>query len=197
MTLIVLGGRNGDTDGAATGPVGSGGNTQNSSPGNDVGDSTTQATLPSMDMTAEALSELSGLVFPDDIEDFRSVALDDDLQYDLTFIMSESAVDTFVEESGLPALTEGQRALIHASPLWDLNPPDGATISSSQDRYEDVNRAVEVIAAGTADAGEADRADSDGGGTAGSDGSAATSTTTTQPLRDGQVRVRVSLTPAA
>lgn len=96
-------------------------------------------------MTAAELARIGGFVFPDDMSDFRSVALEDDLQYDIMFTTQGSAVDEFVTGSGLPPLSSDTRLLIHASPLWDLNPPEGSTISSTSDDHRGVTRTVEVV----------------------------------------------------
>lgn len=121
-------------------------------------------------MNAAALSDLSGLRFPEEMTGFRSVALDNDVQYDITFVIPARSVAPFLEDSGLPEPSADQRVLIHASPLWELNPPDGTIIRSTRDRYQDVDRAVELVSPDVA----------------GSD----------DTTRDEPTTVRISLTPA-
>lgn len=158
-TLIVLGSDTGDQQGT------DGEQTPATSQQAESGDSgaTPSATLPPVDMTAAALSELSGLRFPEDMNGFRSVALEDNLQFDITFTIPTSSVEGFIDGSGLPEPTADRRVLIHASPLWDLNPPEGTTISSVQDRHGEVERAVELVTGDTSrDDGSGDTRHDDG-----------------------------------
>lgn len=159
-TLIVLGGDDGNrvTNADEQSATDGGGTLTSSNPSNPSGSpdpsdpassgdnaDATSPTLPSIDMTADELSRLGGLEFPEDMTDFRSVALENNLQFDITFTIPASSVDTFIRDSELPTPVEGNRVLIHASPLWDMNPPEGTTVAASKDRHGDVDRAVELL----------------------------------------------------
>lgn len=145
VTLIVLGGRrSNDSERRPTDSAERTGSTRG--PGGSDGSRPPTATLPENKGTSAALSELSGLVFPTDMTDFRSVVYTNNEQIDLTFSAPSSSVERFVIDSKLPAPTSGERLLIHGSPLWSLNPEKGTTISSTEDTHQKVHRTVELIA---------------------------------------------------
>jgi len=98
----------------------------------------TQEAAPSMaDVTRDA-----GLVFPPSVSDFRLVNISE-TQIDLSFQIDADEVATFAEESGL-TLTRGERAIKHASPIWQLEVY--GEFSGSVTAFGKVQRAVEVVA---------------------------------------------------
>lgn len=144
VTLIVLGSRNTEDQDSSPTPTASGANPGTSSR---PAAGSSSVTFPQVEGSSSALGELSGLVFPSDMSDFRSVVYTNEAQIDLTFKLPAAAVDGFINDSGLPAPTAGQRLLIHGSPLWGLNPEGDVTISSSEDDHGKVHRTVELIRA--------------------------------------------------
>lgn len=103
------------------------------------------APLPLGDLSQPAVSELTGLQFPPDARDFLTARLDDDRQLDITFVLPAESVATFISDSGLPEPVADQRVVLHSSPLWKLNPEEGAPISGILDETDDVRRAVELV----------------------------------------------------
>lgn len=111
------------------------------------GSSTTMSvnTLPLDDLSVTAITEMSGLTFPTDMTEFLTSRGDTNRQLDLTFVIPSASAATFLADSGLPAPVANKRVVIHSSPLWKVNPQEGSTISSSQGRFGQVKRAVELV----------------------------------------------------
>ena len=111
------------------------------------GSSTTMSvnTLPLDDLSVTAITEMSGLTFPTDMTEFLTSRGDTNRQLDLTFVIPSASAATFLADSGLPAPVANKRLVIHSSPLWKVNPPEGSTISSSQGKFGQVKRAVELV----------------------------------------------------
>ena len=111
------------------------------------GSSTTMSvnTLPLDDLSVAAITEMSGLTFPTDMTEFLTSRGDTNRQLDLTFVIPSASAATFLADSGLPAPVANKRLVIHSSPLWKVNPPEGSTISSSQGKFGQVKRAVELV----------------------------------------------------
>lgn len=103
-------------------------------------------TLAIDDLSIAGVEELSGLDVPEEATDFLTARLEDDRQLDVTFTMPPGAEASFLSGSRLPPLAEGARVLLHASPLWKLN-PDG-TLRGAADVSDGVNRAVELVPEG-------------------------------------------------
>ncbi len=116
----------------------------------DPGPSTTAprptSTLPLGDLSLVGVEQLSGIDVPDGAADFLSARLDGDRQLDVTFTIPPADLGRLVSASGLPPVTEGNRVILHSSPLWKLNP--GTPLSGVADVREDVNRALEVTPEG-------------------------------------------------
>ena len=111
------------------------------------GSSTTMSvnTLPLDDLSVTAITKMSGLTFPTDMTEFLTSRGDTNRQLDLTFVIPSALAATFLADSGLPAPVANKRVVFHSSPLWKVNPPEGSTISSSQGKFGQVNRAVELV----------------------------------------------------
>ncbi len=101
--------------------------------------------LPLEDTSQAALEELTGLVVPAEATGFLTARLDDDRQLDMTFVMPAASVPAFIAASGLPQPVADQRVVIHSSPLWKLNPTEGAALSGVNDSYGTVDRSVELV----------------------------------------------------
>jgi hypothetical protein len=140
LSLVLLGGEDEE-------PTGDDGTAQPTDPS----DTTTSAPLepgaplPLDDLSQPAISELTGLQFPADTRDFLTARLDDDRQLDITFVLPPASVATFISGSGLPEPVADQRVVLHSSPLWKLNPEQGAPISGILDETDGVRRAVELV----------------------------------------------------
>ena len=89
-----------------------------------------RATLPE-DTSMAALSDWAGLAFPKGTDDFLT-ARPGEGQLDVTFTLPASAEQEFVEGSGLPELVDGERQVLHSSPLWQLNPGAGEEASEGE-----------------------------------------------------------------
>lgn len=148
VTLIVMGSREqGDTgtggsaesNGTQSGGTGSGGSgaTPSSRP--------PTATLPDHEATAAGIAEMAGLVFPTEMIEFRSAANPNRQQLDLMFSAPPASVSRFLSDSELPSPTEGERLILHGSPLWELNPGENTAISSTEDRSNKIARTVELV----------------------------------------------------
>ena len=111
------------------------------------GSSTTMSvnTLPLDDLSVTAITKMSGLTFPTDMTEFLTSRGDTNRQLDLTFVIPSASAATFLADSGLPAPVANKRVVFHSSPLWKVNPPEGSTISSSQGKFGQVKRAVELV----------------------------------------------------
>jgi len=112
-----------------------------------AGSSTTMSvnTLPLDDLSVTAISKLRGLNFPIDMTDFLTARGDTNRQLDLTFVIPTSSAANFLADSGLPEPVANKRLVLHSSPLWKVNPEEGSTLSSSQGKFGQVNRAVELV----------------------------------------------------
>ena len=108
-------------------------------------------TLPLGDLSAAAITELTGLVFPVDMTDFLTSRLEGGTQLDITFVVPAASAGAFLSASGLPAPVADERLVTHTSPLWKLNPDEGSTLSGTQDDYGEVRRVVELIGDGGPD----------------------------------------------
>lgn len=111
------------------------------------GSSTTMSvnTLPLDDLSVTAITKMSGLTFPTDMTEFLTSRGDTNRQLDLTFVIPSASAATFLADSGLPAPVANKRVVFHSSPLWKVNPQEGSTISSSQGKFGQVKRAVELV----------------------------------------------------
>lgn len=138
-----------DTETPAPAPDGRSGGTDatDATPGGTADGSAPAVTLPLQDTSQAAVEDLTGLVLPAGTADFLTAQLDDGTQLDVTFTIPVAAADSFVSASGLPTPVEGDRVVIHSSPLWKLN-PEGA-IRGALDTSGQVSRAVELVPEGT------------------------------------------------
>jgi hypothetical protein len=134
---------------------GGGGDTADDAAGDTDGSASGSATLDLSDTDADAVSELAGLGLPESTSDFLTARLDDDSQLDVTFTIDPAEEAEFVEGSGLPQPVEGERVILHSSPLWELNTE--GTVRGSADRPDPgggstdqprVRRAVELVEEG-------------------------------------------------
>lgn len=136
LALVLFGGADEETDGS-----GSGG-----------------ATLELSDTDADSVSELAGLELPDSTSDFLTARLDDDSQLDVTFTIDPAEEAAFLEGSDLARPVEGERVILHSSPLWELNAEgtvrgsaDGPGPEDEEEAAADplrVRRAVELVEEG-------------------------------------------------
>ncbi len=98
------------------------------------------------DLSAATVEELTGLVFPASAEGFQSAITEDLTQLDVTFDIPESAEAEFLEASGLAEPVEGERKILHSSPMWKLNAgDDDAVFRGVADETDQVRRAVELV----------------------------------------------------
>ncbi len=98
------------------------------------------------DLSAATVEELTGLVFPASAEGFQSAITADLTQLDVTFDIPESAEAEFLEASGLAEPVEGERKILHSSPMWKLNAgDDDAVFRGVADETDQVRRAVELV----------------------------------------------------
>ncbi len=104
------------------------------------------STLPLGDLSITGIESLSGIDVPEGAADYLSARLDGDRQLDVTFTVTPEQLAGFISSSGLPPVTEGNRVILHSSPLWKLNP--GTPISGVADIRDATNRAVEVTPEG-------------------------------------------------
>jgi len=113
----------------------------------DKSSSTTMSvnTLPLDDLSVTAITKMSGLSFPTDMTEFLTSRGETNRQLDLTFVIPSASAATFLADSGLPAPVANKRLVFHTSPLWKVNPPEASTISSSQGKFGQVKRAVELV----------------------------------------------------
>ncbi len=127
--------------------VGAGCDDQGSTSSDDAaGDTTTTtAALPFDSPSKDELADATGLVFPDSVAGYRSVQLSPG-QLDVTFTLPAADVDAFLEDSDLPPLTDDERTLAHASPLWELNPTD--TYAGTATSRDGISIALETVGSG-------------------------------------------------
>lgn len=83
----------------------------------DDGDGDT-AVLDQVAPTKADIARDAGISFPASTADFRLVRISGD-QIDVTFTLTPADVDGFASGSGI-VLTDGERSITHASPLWDV-----------------------------------------------------------------------------
>lgn len=83
----------------------------------------------------------AGIVFPESTAGFRLVRLGNN-QVDVTFTISPDDVDEFASGTGVE-LTVGERAIVHASPLWDVAVTKPLRGGSST--LDGIRRDVEVV----------------------------------------------------
>ena len=144
VVLVVTGG---DTDTPAPDGRTGGTATTDATPDGTADGSAPAVTLPLQDTSQAAVEELTGLVLPAGTADFLTAQLEDGTQLDVTFTIPAAAADAFISASGLPTPVEGDRVVIHSSPLWKLNPE--GTIRGALDSSGQVTRAVELVPEGT------------------------------------------------
>lgn len=141
--LVIIGGNEADTPAPSTTTAPA---TEGDAPASTA---TPGVTLPLTDLSAAAVSQLTGLVFPADMTEFLTAKLDTDTQLDVTFVMPTASTAAFLADSGLPAPTADERLILHSSPLWKLNPDEGTTLSSTQGDAGGVRRVVELLGDGS------------------------------------------------
>jgi hypothetical protein len=110
----------------------------------DANDTAGSAALDQVAPTKADVSHDAGVEFPASTADFRLVRIGAD-QVDVTFTLATTDVDAFASGSGIE-LTDGQRAITHASPLWDVAITGAVRGGSSSENG--ITRNVEVLAAG-------------------------------------------------
>jgi hypothetical protein len=133
LALLLFGGTDEDTDGSGSGGT----------------------TLELSDTDADSVSELAGLELPESTSDFLTARLDDDSQLDVTFTIDPAEEAAFLEGSGLARPVEGERVILHSSPLWELNAEgtvrgsaDGPGLDGEEADPPRVRRAVELVEEG-------------------------------------------------
>jgi len=145
MALVVFGGDDGDD--TADGPVLTGEERTQDLEDPDVEAEEQRGVLPldDVEFTVEGIEAYTGIVVPDDAEEFLTGRLDNDRQLDVTFLFPAEGEAAFLGTSQLPEPVEGQRVVLHGSALWDLNPPEGVEVRGAVDTFDDVRRAFELI----------------------------------------------------
>jgi hypothetical protein len=103
-----------------------------------------EATLEVGDTDQASVAELAGLSLPPGTADFLSARLDDDTQLDVTFTLDPAEEAAFLSGSGFDEPVEGQRVILHSSPLWKLNAD--APLRGVEDTSEGLRRRVELVA---------------------------------------------------
>lgn len=103
-----------------------------------------EATLRVGDTDQASVAELAGLSLPPGTADFLSARLDDDTQLDVTFTLDPAEEAAFLSGSGLGEPVEGERVILHSSPLWKLNAD--APLRGVEDTSEGLRRRVELVA---------------------------------------------------
>lgn len=107
-------------------------------------DGAKDAPLDQVAPTKAEIADEAGIEFPSSTDGFRLVRISPS-QVDVTFTLDPDQVDAFASGSGLE-LREGQRVIMHASPIWDLA-VDGTVRGGSSVR-DGVKRSAEVVADG-------------------------------------------------
>ncbi|MFI5044247.1 MAG: hypothetical protein ACHQDC_05600 [Acidimicrobiales bacterium] len=115
-------------------------------PASTTADATTAATLPFTSPTKDQIGTEASLVFPAGTSDFLTAELTGRQQIDVTFTFPTADREAFEQGSKL-RLEDGKRVVLHASPLWKLNP--GTPIRGGIDRVSapdgvKLNRTVEL-----------------------------------------------------
>jgi hypothetical protein len=145
MALVVFGGDDGgDT---ADGPVLTGEERPQDLDDPDAATTDARGVLPldDVEFTVDGIEAFTGIVVPDDGEEFLTGRLDNDRQLDITFLFPVDGEAAFLESSQLPEPVEGQRVVLHGSALWELNPPEGVEIRGATDTFGEVRRAFELV----------------------------------------------------
>lgn len=142
MALVVFGG----DDDTPDGPVLTG-EERPQDLGDDTETTDARGVLPldDVEFTVEGIEAYTGVVVPDDGEEFLTGRLDNDRQLDVTFLFPAEGEAAFLEASQLPDPVEGQRVVLHGSALWDLNPPEGVEVRGAVDTFDEVRRAFELV----------------------------------------------------
>ena len=113
-----------------------------SSAGSPAGESS--SAVPFSTPSRSEIARRAGIAFPDSTTKFESVKAADELHVVCTI----AARDVAAFESGSKlALVAGKRVVIHASPIWDLNPT--GQISGGSSRFGAIERQVEVAVDGS------------------------------------------------
>lgn len=99
------------------------------------------AVLQQVAPTKAEIAKDAGIVFPPSTSGFRLVRVGDE-QIDVTFDAESAEIDAFAEQSGF-TLEVGKRAIVHASPLWDVAVT--VALRGATSEYGGVERGVEVI----------------------------------------------------
>ncbi len=100
-------------------------------------------------LTADAITELTGLTFPASMTRFQSAVADPATQLDITFDIPAADEAQFLADSELADPVEGERTILHSSPMWKLNADDeDATFRGVADETDQVRRAVELVSDG-------------------------------------------------
>ena len=129
------------------------------SPDDDTTPSASDATAPLAEATpldidvdnlsAAEVERLTGLAFPATATKFQSAITETLTQLDVTFDIPESSEAEFIADSGLSEPVEGERTILHSSPMWKLNAGDeDATFRGTSDETDQVRRAVELVSNG-------------------------------------------------
>lgn len=98
----------------------------------------------SLDQVAPTKADVArdaGITFPESTAGFRLVRLGTN-QIDVTFTISPDDVDAFASGTGIE-LAAGERAIVHASPLWDVAVTKSLQGGSST--RNGIRRDVEVV----------------------------------------------------
>ena len=99
------------------------------------------------DVSLDGVAELTGLSFPATTEKFQTAMAENRSQLDVSFTIPTADEAAFLSGSGLAEPVEGERTILHSSPLWKLN-AEGGTIRGVADSTDTVNRAVELVPEG-------------------------------------------------
>ena len=89
----------------------------------------------------------AGIEFPPSTTGFRLVRISGD-QLDVTFQVVDEEVDDFAEGSGIE-LVDGERTIVHASPLWNVAVT--APLRGGTSDRDGVERSAEVVSEDGAD----------------------------------------------
>lgn len=93
----------------------------------------------------DEINDLAGFAIPEETEEFRAVVISEG-ELNVQFKMRSDEVKAFSSGSGLE-LESGNRVIIHASPIWELN-VEGEYLGG-ESNLDSILRRVEVIDDGT------------------------------------------------